>query len=186
MAETEAIKVATLHLDGEAQDWSFHGMVTLGHSTVTTYAEFTRRLIERFDRRDPKEHFVELTRLKQTGSPNTYISNFLRLSVMVQDLSAARMIYNFIYELAEQLRGLVRSTRPTTLHDAVGRTRDLQDALPRTRTPYPQRQAFQPKGKDVRIPPSKGNQGRVQLDDDARRELKKKRLCFTCQDPWAL
>ena len=64
MSETEAIKVATLHLDGEAQDWWFHGMVTLGHSTVTTYAEFTRRLMERFDRRDPEQHFVELTRLK--------------------------------------------------------------------------------------------------------------------------
>ena len=71
MSETEAIKVATLHLDGEAQDWWFHGMVTLGHSTVTTYAEFTRRLIERFDWRDPKQHFVELTRLKQTGSLET-------------------------------------------------------------------------------------------------------------------
>ena len=91
MAETEAIKVATLHLDGEAQDWWFHGMVTLGHSTVTTYAEFTRGLIERFDRRDPEEHFVELTRLKQIESPETYIADFLRLSVMVPDLSAARI-----------------------------------------------------------------------------------------------
>ena len=35
------------------------------------------------------------------------------------------------------------------------------------------------------ILPLKGNQGRVQLDDDARRELKKKRLCFTCQASWA-
>ena len=55
----------------------------------------------------------------------------------------------------------------------------------RTRTPYPQRQGFQPKGKDVRIPPPKGNPGRAQTDDDARRELKKRRLCFTCQEPWA-
>ena len=101
----------------------------LGHSAVTTYAEFTQRVVERFDRRDPKEHFIELTKLKQTGSPDTYISDFLRLSVMVPDLSAARMIYMFIDGLAEPLRGLVRSTRPTTLHDAVGRTRDLQDAL---------------------------------------------------------
>ena len=92
MSKTEAIKVATLHLDGEAQDWWFHGMTTLGHSTVTTYAEFTRRVIEHFDRRDPEQHFVELTRLKQTGSPETYISDFLRVSVMVPDLSAARMV----------------------------------------------------------------------------------------------
>ena len=88
MSETEAIKVATLHLDGEAQDWWFHGMVTLGHSTVTTYAEFTKRLIERFDQRDLEQHFVELTRLKQTESPKTYIADFLRVLVMVPDLSA--------------------------------------------------------------------------------------------------
>ena len=87
MSEAEAIKVATLQLDGEAQDWWFHGMVTLGHSTVTTYAEFTRRLIERFDQRDPKQHFVELIRLKQTGSRETYIADFLRVSVMVPNLS---------------------------------------------------------------------------------------------------
>ena len=115
MSETEAIKVATLHLDGKAQDWWFHGMVTLGHSTVTTYAEFTRRLIERLDRRDPEQHFVELTRLKQTESPETYIADFLRVSVMVPDLSAARMIYMFVEGLAKPLRGLVRSTRPATL-----------------------------------------------------------------------
>lgn len=71
MSETEAIKVATLHLDGEAQDWWFHGLVTLGHSTATTYAEFTKRLIKRFDQRDLEQHFVELSRLKQTGNPKT-------------------------------------------------------------------------------------------------------------------
>eukprot|EP00253_Pinus_taeda_P004466 PITA_04466 len=96
MSEAEAIKVATLDLDGEAQDWWFHGMVTLGHSTVMTYAKFTRRLIERFDRRDPEQHFVELTRLKQTGSLETYIADFLRVSVMVPDLSTAWRIYMYV------------------------------------------------------------------------------------------
>ena len=37
----------------------------------------------------------------------------------------------------------------------------------------------------MRISPPKGNPGRGQLDEDARRELKKKRLCFTCQESWA-
>ena len=103
MSETETIKVATLHLDGEAQDWWFHGMVTLGHSTVTTYAQFTRRLMERFDRRDPEQHFVELTKLKQTGSPETYIADFLRVSVMVPDVSMTQMIYMFVEGLTEPL-----------------------------------------------------------------------------------
>ena len=110
-------------------------MVTLGHSTVTTYAEFTRRLMERFDRRDPEQHFVELVRLKQTGSPETYIADFLRVSVMLPNLSRARRIYMYVEGLAKPLRGLVRSTKPATLQDAISRTRDLQDVLPRTRTP---------------------------------------------------
>jgi len=96
MSETEAIKVATLHLDGEAQDWWFHGMVTLGHSIVTTYAEVTRRLIKRFDWRDSEQHFVEMTRFKQIGNPETYIADFLRVSVMVLDLSAEWRIYTFV------------------------------------------------------------------------------------------
>jgi len=37
----------------------------------------------------------------------------------------------------------------------------------------------------VRIPPPKGNPGREQIDDDVKRELKKKQLCFTCQESWA-
>ena len=37
----------------------------------------------------------------------------------------------------------------------------------------------------MRIPPPKGNPGRAQIDDDARRQLKKKRLCFTYQEPSA-
>ena len=115
MMEVEAIKVATLDLEGEAHDRWFHGMTTLGHSGVTTYDDFTRRLLERFDWRDSEEHFVELTKLKQTGNPETYISEFLRLSVMVPVLSVPRMIYMFIDGLEEPLRGLVRSTRPTAL-----------------------------------------------------------------------
>ena len=90
-------------------------MVTLRYSTVTTYAEFTRRFMERFDRRDPEQHFVELTRLKQTGSPETYIADFLRVSMMVPDLSMAWRFYMHVERLAEPLQGLVQSTRPTTL-----------------------------------------------------------------------
>ena len=45
----EVVKIAALHLEGEARDWWFHGLSTLGHANVTAYLEFTRRLVERFD-----------------------------------------------------------------------------------------------------------------------------------------
>ena len=61
MIETDAIKLATLHLDGEAHEWRYHGLVTLGHNTITSYPNFTQRLIERFDQKDPEVHFREIS-----------------------------------------------------------------------------------------------------------------------------
>ena len=58
--EIEAIKIAALRFEGEAQNWWFHGLSTLGHANMTAYSEFTRRLVERFDRKDPKAPFMSL------------------------------------------------------------------------------------------------------------------------------
>ena len=58
--------------------------------------------------------------------------------------------------------------------------------MPKTRAPFPQRPTFQPKGKDTRVPSPKGSQGRGPLDDDTQRDLRRRKLCFTCQKPWAL
>ena len=63
--EMEAIKIAALHLEGEAHDWWFHGLSTLCHTNLTAYLDFTRRLVERFDRRDREAPFMGLAKLKQ-------------------------------------------------------------------------------------------------------------------------
>ena len=62
--ETDAIKLATLHLDGEAHESWYHRLVTLGHNTINSYSEFTQKLMEWFDRKDPEIHFRELAQLK--------------------------------------------------------------------------------------------------------------------------
>ena len=103
---------------------------------MTTYLEFTRRLVERFYRRDPKAPFMSFEKLKQSGNTKTYISEFLRLFVMVPDLSAARRVYMFINGLDEPIHGLVKYTKTTTIHDAIERDRDLQDALPKSKTKF--------------------------------------------------
>ena len=72
----EAIKIAALHLEGEAHEWWFHGLSTLGHANVTAYSEFTRRLVEIFDRRDLEAPFMNLAKLKQSGNTKSYISEF--------------------------------------------------------------------------------------------------------------
>ena len=132
----EAIKIAVLHFEGEAHDWWFHGLSTLGHANVTAYSEFNRILVEIFYKRDMEAPFMSLTNLKQSGNIESYISEFLRLSIMVPDLSVARRVYMFIDGLDEPLHGLVKSTKPITLNDVIERSRDLQDSLPKAKANF--------------------------------------------------
>ena len=50
---------------------------------------------------------MSLAKFKQSGNKKSYISEFLRLSVMVPDSSTTRRVYMFIDGLDEPLQGLV-------------------------------------------------------------------------------
>ena len=76
MTEEEAIKYATLHLEGAAHEWWYHGLVTLQHNQITSYQEFVDRLVERFDKKDLDSYFRDLAQLKQVGSLENYIGDF--------------------------------------------------------------------------------------------------------------
>jgi hypothetical protein len=95
MTELEAISFATLHLDWEAHECWYHGSVTLGHSRINSYLEFTERLMERFDRRDPELHFKDLTQLRQTGSVEAFIIEFQQKAMAISDISEHRFVMLF-------------------------------------------------------------------------------------------
>ena len=79
---------------------------------------------------------------------------------------------------------MVKSTEPITLHDAIERDRDLQDALPRAKETFQSKAPQSSKWKEGKSAPPKESSLKKPLDIDLRRELRKKRLCFTCQEPW--
>ena len=64
MAERDAIKFSALNLYQESIYWWFHGIKTLGHDQVVTYKEFTRKLTEIFDRRNPDISFWDLAHIR--------------------------------------------------------------------------------------------------------------------------
>jgi hypothetical protein len=119
MTETEAINFATLHLEGEAHEWWYHGLVTLGHSRITSYRDFTDRLMDRFDRKDPEIHFKNLAQLRQTGTTEAFITEFQRVAMVVKNISKPRMIMLFTEGITEPLRGWLKAYRPPTLQDAI-------------------------------------------------------------------
>jgi hypothetical protein len=183
MTETEAIDFATPHLEGEAHEWWHHGLVMLGHSDITSYREFTERLMDRFDRRDLEIHFRDLVQLRQIGTTEAFITQFQRVIVAVADISEARLIMLFIEGLTEPLRGWVKAYKPHTLQDVILRTRDLVDLASKTK---PFSKPFVPQRDRDRKPFQREWEGKEKLDDEMRRELTRKKLCFTCKDPWVL
>ena len=74
MLEEEAIKFAALHLEELADKWWQHGLVTLEHNQVITYIEFTKRLIDHFNRKDLEINYKDLAQMKQMGTINNYIT----------------------------------------------------------------------------------------------------------------
>ena len=49
MVEDDALKMAISHLEGDANEWWFHGMKKLGHDQVKKYWKFLDRALERFE-----------------------------------------------------------------------------------------------------------------------------------------
>ena len=80
---------------------------------------------------------------------------------------------------------MVKSTKPTTLQDSIERARYLQDALPKAKETFHHKPSFPSKGKDEKAPLSKESQNKKPLDDDVRRDLRRRKLFFTCQESWA-
>ena len=64
--------------------------------------------------------FKELAQLKQVGTSEAYILEFENISVMVSDVSMARLVLLFTEGLIEHLIGIVKAQNPTTLKDVVG------------------------------------------------------------------
>ena len=64
MVEEDALKMAILHIEGEANDWWFHGLRNLGRDHILSYEGLSNALMEKFERKDPKLPIKELAQLK--------------------------------------------------------------------------------------------------------------------------
>jgi hypothetical protein len=117
-----------------------------------------------------------------------YIEEFQRIAVMVQDASQSRLMMLFTKSLMEPLKDWVKAFKPTNLQDVIWRTRDLGQAAKSKFNPRP---PLNTGGRDQRTPMNQGgrnlrgfDRGRGRMDENTRRELRRKKLCYTCKEPW--
>ncbi|XP_059067585.1 uncharacterized protein LOC131858373 [Cryptomeria japonica] len=184
MTEDEAIQFVVLHVEGVAYDSWHHGLVTQNHTLIHSYTKFTERLIARFDKKDIELYYRDLALLRQSGHVETCINEFQWIVVMVLEMPDRRVVMLFIEGLHERLRGLAKALRPGTLQEAIQLTLDLDTTPPpstfqknknftRNSKPFQKTSQFQ-----------QGNTFAPKFDPEFRNELRRKKLCFTCKEPW--
>jgi hypothetical protein len=78
----------------------------------------------------------------------------------------------------EPLKGWVKAFKPSNLHEALCRTRDLMGSAAKTK--FAPRPPINQGGRDQRGI----DRGKGRMDEATRRELRRKQLCFTCKEPW--
>lgn len=101
---------------------------------------------------------------------------------MVIDILEARLVMLFVEGLSEPLRGWVKGFEPTTLCVAINKTKDKQDASSKNK--FTLKPSFPQKSKEVK-PFQKEWIRKPKVDEETWKELWKKKLCLTCQEPWA-
>jgi hypothetical protein len=106
----------------------------------------------------------------------------------VQDVFQSRLMMLFTEGLMEPFKGWVKAFKPTNLHDAIWMTRDLG---PTTKYEFIPRPPLNTGRRDQRTPMNQGgrdsrgfDRGRGRMDESTRRELRRKRLCYTCKEHW--
>jgi hypothetical protein len=168
-------------LEGEAHEWWHHGLVTLGHNHITSYREFTERLMDRFERRDLEIHFMDLAQLRQTGTIEAFITKLQQVAVAMTYISEPKLIMLFTEGITEPLIGWSKAYRPHTLQDAILHTRDLADSALNTKSfskPF-----VVHRDQDTK-PFQREWKGKEKLDDETMRESMRKKIFFTYKGPW--
>lgn len=93
-------------------------MASQGYAHITTFEEFTRRLVKRFDRKK-NNYFRDMNSLRQTKIVDEFVIEFQKLVVMIHHISEERLTFLFIEGLIEPLEGMVKVSYPRALDDAI-------------------------------------------------------------------
>lgn len=88
-------------------------MASQGYAHITTFEEFTRRLVRRFDQKE-NDYLWELNSLRQGEIVDEFVTEFQRLAIMIHHILEDRLKFLFIEGLVEPLRGMVKVSYPNT------------------------------------------------------------------------
>ncbi|XP_076944493.1 uncharacterized protein LOC143615185 [Bidens hawaiensis] len=109
---------------------------------LTTWDEFTRLLELRFGPSAYDNHQASLFKLRQTTTLTAYVTEFERLSNCVVGLPAEALLNCFLSGLRKDIQQELAILKPTSLPQAIGLAKLLEDKLadqryrPRSNPPF--------------------------------------------------
>ena len=115
-ADVSMVKIAAIHLEGDAIQWFDWFEHTYG---VLSWRQFKEGLLIRFRPTDYENIDGQLAKIRQTSTIQEYQTRFERLSNQTHDWSQKQLLRTFIEGLKPEIQGEVKARQPYTLMAAI-------------------------------------------------------------------
>ncbi|KAK9081672.1 hypothetical protein Syun_030890 [Stephania yunnanensis] len=179
------LSVASFYMSGTTLQW-FHWLYNTNQ--LTTWADFTAALNNRFGPSNFLNYEASLFKLKQSSSLEQYIEDFEALSTRTTGLSQLNLLNCFISGVKDDIQRELLLLRPQTLREAMGMAKVVNDKLAAAK-PIPSKFTprfnptpnliSQPKPTTTTPTPPLPIRRLTPVEMRARRE---KGLCYNCDD----
>lgn len=123
---TDRLNLVSFSLSGDALSWFQY---LTNNNLLTTWVEFTRLLQLRFGPSSYDNHMAALFKLRQTTTVIAYVTEFERLSNCIVGLTTEALLNCFLSGLRKDIHQELTILRPTSLHQAIGLARLIEDKL---------------------------------------------------------
>lgn len=120
ITEDSKVRIASLHMEGTMLNW-VHWLKK--KNMLSPWDKLLDELRERFGESEYEDSLAALTRLQQTLTVATYITEFERILNDVSRQTEKALITFFVFGLREDLRSDLKIARPVSLKQAFSLTK---------------------------------------------------------------
>jgi hypothetical protein len=96
---------------------------------ITTWDQFVTAFYHNFEAYIQEDCFLAPRSMKQQGKVAYYSTEFLQVSLLVENISTRCVVAMYIDGLKESIGGYVKAMRPTTLEVAIRQTKGHSEAI---------------------------------------------------------
>jgi len=171
------IRVATMYLDSQRWQWALWHQRR--NAPFSSWDQFTKALRDRFDQGD--SFLGSLTKLRQTGTVDEYITAFEALAFRTQHLSDEFYTECFISGLKEAIKAQVLLHHPPTWSEACQVARKVERAI----TAQYSRNNFPTKGRPPQAHTTTQTLKVQKVSPQEMAERRKQGLCYYCDEKYS-